>query len=107
MAQHFLPIQQIQPLGDMAAIFTKGAANTQEIGEGELSFTAFLSKELAKLNDGVNAPSNLTGDLATGNLDSLHKISVENAKADVLLKLATKVMSSLAMDFKTLMQMQI
>lgn len=106
MQHNFLPIQPIQPLGNMASMFTQNVSYAP-IAEGEGSFAAFFNKELAKVNDGINAPGVMSDDLATGDLNNLHKISIENAKADTLLKLATKVMSSLAMDFKTLMQMQI
>jgi len=106
MQNNFLPIQPIQPLGNMASMFTQNVSYAP-IAEGEGSFASFLNKELSKVNDGINAPGAMSDDLATGDLNSLHKISIENAKADTLLKLATKIMSSLAMDFKTLMQMQI
>ncbi|MFH1453493.1 MAG: flagellar hook-basal body complex protein FliE [Armatimonadota bacterium] len=105
MSSPFLPIQPIQPLGDFSSIFTQNS--TSPVASGEGSFASFLTNELSKVTEAVAAPDKLAGDLATGDIDNLHRISIENAKADVLLKLATKVMSSLAMDFKTLMQMQI
>lgn len=106
MTGNFLPIQPIQPLGNTASMFTQNVSYAP-VAEGEGSFASFFNKELSKLNDGVNAPGAMANDLAVGDLNNLHKISIENAKADTLLKLATKIMSSLAMDFKTLMQMQI
>lgn len=106
MTNNFLPIQPILPLGNTAGMFTKGVSGVQ-IAEGEGSFASFFNKELSKLNDGVNAPNKMAEGLATGDLNDIHKISVENAKADVLLKLATKILSSAAGGFRTFMQMQI
>lgn len=69
-------------------------------------FENIFSNYLNNANSALNSAKDLGDKLATGDLGSLHKLSIAGMKAEIMLKLTTQIAAKLSSACTTLFQMQ-
>ena len=99
----FNKISSLKPI-DVERSFTIETEKPQ--GEGQ-NFGSVLAAAVGKTNSSLNNVSELSRQLATGELKNMHDLTIAELKADMLLKMTTQVASKLATSAQTIFQMQI
>lgn len=100
-----IPFQPIKPISNIALPFLKNIQSAPSVETGE-TFQGFLAKALAKVNTDITTPNDGLTKIATGQEYNFHRISIEQAKADVLVKMVTKAITTLSGGVKTLFSIQ-
>jgi len=74
--------------------------------EGAGKFENIFSNYMNNANETLNKARDLGDKVATGDLKSLHKLSVAGMKAEIMMKLTTQIAAKLSSACTTLFQMQ-
>ncbi len=71
------------------------------------SFGSVLAQSMNKVNATIDESIKSTDGLLSGDMDSLHQMTIAGAKAEIMMKLTTSVVSKMAQATTQLFQMQI
>lgn len=104
------PFQPIQPVNlsstaPVSNIANAGKSLFAEEGEGS-KFENIFSNYLNVANQALTTAKDIGDKVATGDLESIHKMSVAGMKAEIMLKLTTQIAAKLSSTCTTLFQMQ-
>ena len=98
----------IAPLGNsMTGLMPAGMAAGSPAKEGELPFTSIIKRMLGEANAQQTQADNAVEKLANGEADSLHRVMLSVAKADLSFRLLLEVRNRVAEAFQEIMRMQI
>ncbi len=98
--------KSIGSIGSVGGAQTNPIANTPSASEVK-SFTGFLSEGLNEVNKSMDASSQMTKKLMSGEVQDLHAVTVAGAKSEVMMKLTTTITGKLAQSVSQLFQMQL
>lgn len=105
--QQFAPVGKVGGL-EGSAMPTLPGLNANKPSDDEVkSFGAVLKGSLDNVNRTIDGAIVSTDNLLTGDMDSLHEMTIAGAKAEVVLKMTTQVVSKLAQATTQLFQMQL
>lgn len=105
--QQFAPIGNIGSLGG-SALPMPTAPGLSKPSESEIrDFGEVLTGSLEKVNKTIDGAIKTTDGLLSGNMDNFHEMTIAGAKAEVMLKMTTTVVSKLAQATTQLFQMQL
>lgn len=82
---------------------TKSVFAKQEVGGG---FQSAMANAMNSVNTTMNAAKEIGDKVVTGDVGSLHQMSVATMKSEIMLKLTTQIAAKLSSAATTLFQMQ-
>jgi len=97
----------ITPFQTSPASLGKGIGSTEEAQEKGGTFQNIFAKALDSANEACWTAGKDTDKLVSGKLENLHDMTINGAKAEVMLHLATQMCSKLSSATTTLFQMQL